>query len=139
MPLDENERLKIEILLHEFRNRQEELISRYNAQFQAIGAVAIILGGFIAAIATNVLPKSPWVPSLMIFAFVVFVALFLWADNDISKAARRMREIERDINSRVGEDLLIWEIKRAWGGGLMQITINALKRLLGKHRNSSSE
>ena len=33
---------------------------------------------------------------------------------DLHKAVQRVREIEIDINDRVGEDLLIWE--NLWGG-----------------------
>jgi hypothetical protein len=122
----ENQALKIEVLLHEYDTLRQEVMSRYSAQFQTIGAIGVIFAALIAAMVTGL----GVVPGLWLIAcgFVAFWALFLWADADISRLAKRLIELEKDVNTRAGETLLVWESSRSWGGGLMQIISRALRR-----------
>jgi len=45
---------------------------------------------------------------------------------DIVKAAARIRELEKDINVRAGEDLLVWET--FWGGAVTGFLGRAKKK-----------
>ena len=103
----ESVQLNIEILLHEYDTLREEVLRRYDAQFQSIGAMAVVLVGLLAALASHFDPKSVYL--LIFISLFVFAAIWLWADFDITKAAQRLRELEASINRRAGEDLLRWE------------------------------
>ena len=119
--------LKVEILLREYDTLRQEVMSRYAAQFQGIGTLGVVIVGLVAAVAAHFdRDTCIW---LMVGAFAVFIALFMWADADISRIAKRLRELERDINKRAGETLLVWETNRVWhgGGGLMNIITRTLQ------------
>jgi hypothetical protein len=103
--------LKIEILLREYDTLREEVMRRYDAQFQTIGMMAVVLVGLLAALAAGI--SGAIIAALVAGAFVVFIFLLLWADHDITKAAERLRELEGEINRRAGERLLRWETNAA--------------------------
>jgi hypothetical protein len=129
MPSSSEVSLKIEILLHEYDTLREEIMSRYSAQFQAIGVFGAVFVGLLAAIATGMNAHVGY--SLIVLSFFIFLALFVWADNDITRAATRLIELEKEINGRAEERLLVWESNRVWGGGLLHI-------LSRKYRNFSN-
>jgi hypothetical protein len=103
---------KIQILLCEHRMLRDEIIARmaHVHQLIAIGVSALALLIGLGALAS---PKF-WI-ALGLVASVLAVAFWIWL-RDIKKAGARIREIELDVNERVGEDLLIWE--NLWGGGV---------------------
>lgn len=104
---------KIQILLHEYDTLRNALLARYSAQFKAVGVLALVLTGLVTVIATNGLNKI--LVGLVGSSVVIFILVILWIDYDIARAAKRVREIETDINARAGEPLLTWETH--WGPG----------------------
>jgi hypothetical protein len=108
---------KIQILLQEYNSLRSEMIERHTVTYQAIGIIGAAFVGLIALV---------WNTSIKvkIFAVVGFVVVFtgvvLWINRDVAKAAKRVRELEADINTRAGEPLLKWETEHGGGGGVMK-------------------
>lgn len=99
---------RIQILMSEYAGLRAEINSRTGYGFQ-ITAIA-------AAAATWLLQQTytdwrPWLGLVLILGALKI----MWSVNgrDIWRAARRIRELEREINSRAGEHLLVWET--LWG------------------------
>lgn len=100
---------KVKILLHEYATLRNEILTRTTNSYQLIasGAAALI----------TLLIVQPWgVHSMLALATVLstFIYLFFLITRDISKAAKRLSELEQDINRRAGETLLVCESR--WGG-----------------------
>jgi hypothetical protein len=105
---------RVQILLHEYNTLRAEVLSRYVAQFQSGGVASIVLLGIFTLIAN--LGFSYWFIGLVGLDLILFAAVLVWIDIDIAKAARRLRELEVQINSLAGgEALLKWE--SVWGIG----------------------
>ena len=111
-----------------------EIISRTNHGFQlllgtGIGAVIVAkiefslqpipLPEFLSAILASIWARI-LVIDVTLFLPVIAVTIYccaIWFTiRDIHKAASRLREIERNINLRAGETLLVWE--SVWGGAI---------------------
>jgi hypothetical protein len=98
----------VQILLHEYDIRCHEILNRTSNGFQllAVGA-ALTVWMF-----SNEHPDARfWIA----FALAIIVlSLTSWSIvRDIRKAAQRIRELEKDINARAGDKLLVWETY--WG------------------------
>jgi hypothetical protein len=101
---------KAKVLLSEYDTLRAEILARTGNMYQLFGAaVAVLLW-----ILTN---SWGWSTLRVLAALIILGGGFSWLiDRDIRKAAGRLRQIEHDINRRVGEDLLIWESR--WGGAV---------------------
>jgi hypothetical protein len=102
--------VRIKILLSEYMTLRAEILMRAGHSF-----VVSILG---AAACVWLLLSLFQARSLMTWLALLAIALILgitsWLTmRDISKAAMRIREIERLVNEKAGEELLVWESK--WG------------------------
>jgi len=100
-PIGEKE--KLTILLQEYSSLRQEIINRMNNGFQLLAVIAVLLtltlqGGSRLKV---------WV-GLSAIGIVFLIGGWMTFGN-INKAASRLRELERDINARAGEKLLIWE------------------------------
>jgi hypothetical protein len=106
-----SEEEKVKILLNEYNTLRAEIIARVGHSYQliAVGVAAILLLFGLWPIG-----KIFWA-MLAIAVTTIAIAFWIWL-RDTLKAAERIREIEIDINQRVGEDILIWE--NIWGGGV---------------------
>jgi fatty acid desaturase len=105
---------KIHILLQEYNALRSEMLQRINAMMQwiVVGAAATI--GLITLIWGN--RTDPQLRFLVILLVVVWCLIFLgliFLIRDRNKLSRRIRELEKDINHRAGETLLVWETR--WG------------------------
>src|SRR5882672_8332261 len=103
---------KIQILLAEYATLRTEITGRIGYGFQ--------IGGISAAIITWLLQQALTNSSVLLLLGSVILLLgvlgFSWINvRDLFRNARRVREIEFEINSRAGEYLLLWEM--LWGGG----------------------
>jgi hypothetical protein len=107
---------KIQILLHEYNTLRAEVLSRYSAQFQSSTvAVGALIGLMVAA--SNPGVGFNWLIILLLIATgPIYGGVLFWIDIDIAKAAKRLREIETQVNSLAGETLLRWENKYGLGG-----------------------
>jgi hypothetical protein len=111
---------KIQILLNEYNSLRTEVIHRTNNLYQMIAVGAVL---FSLALARPYMDVRFWfaisigVGVLAVFGFLIH--------NDLEKAARRLRELESDINHRAGETLLIWET--VWGGVKSSATLKPRK------------
>lgn len=106
-----SEEEKVKILLNEYNTLRAEIIARIGHSYQLIGVgVAAILLLFYLWPIGNIF----WA-MLAIATTILAIAFWIWL-RDTLKASERIREIELDVNQRVGEDLLIWE--NIWGGGV---------------------
>jgi hypothetical protein len=109
------------ILFKEYDTLRAEIIGRTAGGFQLIA----ILGAVLAAIL--VLASSSGVDVVFWVAVGVFIisaiAFSWWARRDINLIARRVAEIELEINRLCNDTLLIWETEcgGAAGGWLRRL------------------
>lgn len=99
---------KIAILIAEYNNLKSETVARTGHGFQIVG-FSITALSIWAAEAAN---ARTWLALAVIIVSLVTGGWFTF--REITKANRRIREIEIDVNDRVGEDLLVWE--NLWDG-----------------------
>ena len=102
---------KVRILLAEHATLRAEIIARIGHAYQLMtvgtGSLAF-LGGAYA-------PTESYKFWLILFGVLGFLGLGFWTfTRDMRKCAKRIREIELDVNERAHEDLLVWE--NQWGG-----------------------
>jgi hypothetical protein len=98
------EKDKVQILLHEYDSLRLESQNRTSNGFQLVAIAGAL---FVWLATTSIADYRLWIGMVVTFGMIVVSNRFIY--RDIRKAATRLREIERDINSRVGEDLLVWE------------------------------
>jgi hypothetical protein len=97
---------RIQILLSEYSTLRAEIISRTANGFTLTTIGVTVLTWVIKEFTSN----SPWyywlgaLTLFVVFGLGVFVNI-----RDITRAARRVKALEHEINSRAGEHLLIWE------------------------------
>jgi hypothetical protein len=98
---------KVKILLAEYSSLKAEVGAHTGYGFQASGFAVTALSLLAAQAIT-------WRSIVVFFLIVILIlgAMFLILGH-IWIAATRIREIERDVNERAGEKLLVWET--AWG------------------------
>ena len=101
---------KVQILLHEYASLRTEIFHRTGHLLQLI----TVGGALFLWLMSRPIDRRFWIS---LIAAVVVVGLFSWfIHRDIEKAAERLRQLEKDINKRAGEDLLVWETH--WGGAV---------------------
>jgi hypothetical protein len=99
----EQDKFKIQILLHEYDTLRAELIACGNKGFQILA----LGGALFVLVVSRSIDKRFWV-ALTAGLLGVSCASFA-VMRDILKIAKRVRELERDINQRAGEEILTWE------------------------------
>jgi len=100
----------VKILLHEYATLRSEILTRTSNLYQLIAVGAALFVWVMG----QPLSVRFWVA---LVATLVVLASFCWLiTRDIHKAAKRLRELEKDINCRAGETLLVWETR--WGGAV---------------------
>jgi hypothetical protein len=124
---------EIQILLAEYNTLRAEIIQRGSWQIQmwsVAGTVTVALLGF--AVAYGAIWQSIL---LLLFAIGLFAGGILYNDQDIRFIAARVRELELEINTLAGRELLVWEGR----GGLAAIgygeRIKKLIKLLSPNSN----
>src|SRR5207253_220924 len=111
------EQNKVQILLQEYASLRTEIVHRTNNMFQLISVGAVIFGLGVSGTSWYRIGVDLAVGALAVWYFRRLIA------RDIRKAATRLREIERSLNSRAGETLLVWEtyfggdVTGWWGRG----------------------
>lgn len=106
---DIGEREKLQVLLAEYTALRSETNARISSSYVVAGAIAMVIVWLL---------QQPIGVSWGIALFIAVVGFAYCArvlSFDAVNAAVRVRELEREINRRVGEKLLIWESER---GGL---------------------
>lgn len=108
-PFSEEE--KVRILLQEYASLHSDILTRTNNTFQLTavsGAVAVWLLGRESA--------DVWFWFALVISVFILSYSYLVINRDINKAAKRLRELEKDINRRAGEELMEWQTR--WGGAV---------------------
>jgi len=105
-----SEEERVKILLQEYATLRTEILTRTTNWFQLIGSGAVLFVWIMG----QPLGVRFWVA--LVAVLVVFSFLYRLITRDIDKAAKRLRELEQDINCRAGETLLVWETR--WGGAV---------------------
>jgi hypothetical protein len=100
---------KIQVLFKEYEALRSSILGRTNNGYQ--------LWGIGAALLTFLMSRPAdfrfW---LLISLFVVIFSLFSFITVlEIEKAAKRLREVEANINGLAGDELLQWETRRGSG------------------------
>jgi hypothetical protein len=103
---DLNQKDRIQILLSEYSALRAEIVGRTGFGFQ----IAAVLLAAITWFMQQQLNGRPWYFwAVMGFVAAGFVLATFVNLRDISRLAFRSKEIEREINSRAGEHLMVWE------------------------------
>jgi hypothetical protein len=106
---------RITILLAEYSSLRTETISRTALGFQ-VGAVTTVAITWLLQQVTSPNQSFAWYFWAGVVLIIVGVAVFgALNGRDVARAAGRVRELEKEINSRAGEHLLRWE--QVYGGG----------------------
>lgn len=103
------EKERIQILLSEYTSLRSEI----NTRMSSVYTVASIT----AAVVIWLLQREDADRALYLGLAASIAGLFICAwtlARDLVRAALRVKQIERDINRRAGEKLLVWESE--WGG-----------------------
>jgi hypothetical protein len=114
---------KIQILLHEYGTLRMEIIHRTNNLYQLLavgGALFVWLMG-------HAVDRRFWI-SLSVGLPLLCLG-FSVIRRYINKTARRLREIEKTVNSLAGLELLVWET--LWAGGVTGYFARSLSPLQG--------
>lgn len=102
-----SEKDKIQILSQEYSTLRAEIVSRVNFPFQ----MAALVGVLLTFILTRPVDKRFWLAALI--GVIGLIGVGFAVVRDIKRLARRVAELEAEINRRAGEELLVWESR--WG------------------------
>jgi hypothetical protein len=107
---------KITILMHEYDTLRDELIQRWVGAQTDISIGVLVLVGVLTVMFTSQvnLARSIILGGIVTLGVIVFIYAMWLVFVDNQRAAARLREIEQEVNSRAGEELLKWETR--WGG-----------------------
>ena len=106
MPEEIGQKERIQILLAEYTSLRSETNARISSAYNVTG----IGTALVVFVIQQSLGPAFWIGLVMALAGVIYCSRTL--AYDMVNAARRVREIELDINKRAGEKLLIWETER---------------------------
>jgi hypothetical protein len=104
-----SESQKIEILLHEYDALRNEIDGRTRDGFNLFGTVGALFIGALTLVYNKV--GSVWFFIVAAGGLITFVVATRETFFRIRRAAERLRQIEELVNSRIGEDLLVWETR----------------------------
>jgi hypothetical protein len=100
---------KVKTLLAEYSSLRAEIVAKTGHGFQVAGFVVTALS-FLVAQSRELLTLP---------VFYAILALIIGASvltlRDVARAAKRIRQIEADLNKLPGENLLVWETEWGWG------------------------
>jgi hypothetical protein len=102
---------KVQILLSEHSALSTQIIHRTNNTFQLLAVGGAL---FVWCASQRQIDFRFWLSVVACVVLVLTVLGLIRRDTFI--AAARIRQIEQDINIRVGEELLEWETR--WGGAV---------------------
>lgn len=95
----------VTILLAEYNTLRTEVLTARAAVAQSIGIGAPV---FVALLQYSYLSTAGVV--LLVVGLIGF-----WNDQNTRAFTARIRDLEKDINRRAGERLLLWETDHGWG------------------------
>jgi threonine/homoserine/homoserine lactone efflux protein len=103
--------MKVTVLLKEYDTLRQEIVGRISNRFGLVS--------FGSALVVFLVTQQPPPGRLVVVGLWVVFLLVLWwrAGVLIRRCSKRIAEIERKVNSLVGEDLLVWETRiggRSW-------------------------
>lgn len=104
-PLSEKD--KIQILLQEYSTLRGELVANGKKTFQLLS----LGGALFVLILSRPIDARFW--TAVVVAFIGISYFTFSVMRDIHRLAKRVRELEDDINRRAGEELLVWESRWA--------------------------
>jgi hypothetical protein len=122
----------IQILLAEYNSLRSEINARMSSVYQVVAITAVVAVWLLQQ-------RFGMRLYLGVAAAAVGLALCAWAlMRDCVRAALRVKQLEREINRRAGEHLLVWESE--WGGQTSSLwALRVLHILLGVNRPPYSE
>lgn len=106
-----SEKEEIELYMKEYESLRAEIISRIGNNSRMVSLTATAALALVGFLGTQRFSFY----LIYCFEFVLFVPVFFGglAFANITRAARRVAEIEIEVNKRVGRDILVWESQRA--------------------------
>lgn len=101
-----SEKDKIQILLQEYNTLRSELVANTGRALQ----MATLVGIALTLTLSRPVDKRFWI--VAIIGVVGLVGLGSVVIRDVRRLGHRVIELEKDINRRAGEELLVWENRR---------------------------
>jgi hypothetical protein len=98
---------KVRVLMAEHAGLRSEITARTGHGFQLAVGTSALVSLIVAAAADKI--SIPVACGLVAWLSLIFLIGTRFTLREINRAAARIKEIELDVNDRVGEDLLIWE------------------------------
>lgn len=103
-----SDKLKIDILIKEYEILRTELLQRINQRFAFIGLTgAVVAYGFFKVERYTIANVS-----ILIVAISILGVIWFHFGRLIHQLSLRIAEIEQQINSLAGDELLLWETRR---------------------------
>jgi hypothetical protein len=116
---------KVTILLHEYNTLRQEILTRTTQGFQLLAICAAL---FVWIIQANL----NWRFLIGLIAAMAILLIGSWITfNKITEISIRLLELEKDINTRAGEKLLVWETQHG------DTVIGCLRRIMQRSANIS--
>jgi len=105
---ESSDKLRIDILMKEYETLRTEILQRINQRFTWIGLI-----GAVAAY-TFFKVEVCTISSVLILTVAIFIlgAIWFYPGLLIHQCSSRISEIENQINSLIGDQLLVWETRR---------------------------
>lgn len=102
------DKFKIDILMKEYETLRSEILHRLNRRFAFMG-----LFGAVLAYAFFKVEKYTIVNvSVIVASIFILVAIWFEYGRLIQRCSWRISEIEQQVNSLVGDELLVWETRQ---------------------------
>lgn len=98
-----DDELMVTIAMKEYDTLRTEALARIRSRFELL-AVGVAGSGLVFG-------AKGWVPGAL--AATAVVSLYVYLGWSIGKISNRVAAIERDVNRRLGEDVLQWESRHA--------------------------
>ena len=107
---------RVSILLAEYNTLRTEVLAARSAVVQSISIGSPIFGGLVAAFIAAPANWQKWAAGVGAGAVLIIVALMAWWNDANTRGfTERLRAIEKDINKRADDQLLVWESVYGWG------------------------
>ena len=104
---DLSQKDRIAILMGEYATLRAELIARTSFGFQTAAVLLTAMTWFVSQ--SNLGGRHYYFWLIVGFIGLGFASAIFVNVRDLKKIARRLKEIEHEVNSRAGEHLLVWE------------------------------
>lgn len=125
-----SDKVKIDILMKEYETLRSEILHRINCRFAFLG----LFGAVAAYVFFKVDKYTIFKVLIPVASIFVLGAIWFHLGRLIQECSSRISEIEQQINSLVGDELLVWETRRQ-----SKVFHRVHRALYGDHKKNASD